>query len=142
MTTLPRPIVDRLFLDSSVLFSAAHKPDALCRRLWDLSDVVLLASSYVLEEARRNLDTRERLDRLDDLIGALVLVEDDAPLPPWVQLVEKDEPILQGALTGKATHLLTGDKKHFRELLGTHVEGILVLQPGDYLAQRLEFCEG
>jgi hypothetical protein len=33
----------------------------------------------------------------------------------------------------KATHLLTGDIKHFGSLFGVTVEGVLILPPAEYL---------
>ena len=54
-----------VFLDANVLFSAAYRPDAGLLRLWELADVVLISSDYAVEEARRNLDTPEQLERLE-----------------------------------------------------------------------------
>ena len=44
-----------------------------------------------------------------------------------------DVPILLAAIAARATHLLTGDLRHFGSYLGKRVEGILVLPPGEYL---------
>jgi hypothetical protein len=53
-----------------------------------------------------------------------------------VQLPEKDRPILLAALAGQATHLLTGDAKHFGPYFGQNVAGIFILRPSVYLQGR------
>lgn len=47
-----------------------------------------------------------------------------------------DRPILLAAIAARATHLLTGDVKHFGRLFGRRVEGVVILTPGDYLRGR------
>jgi hypothetical protein len=53
-----------------------------------------------------------------------------------VDLPEKDRPILQAAMALKASHLLTGDIKHFGPYLDTTVGGILIQRPAVYLASK------
>jgi hypothetical protein len=48
-------------------------------------------------------------------------------------LPDKDVPILLAAIEARATHLITGDVRHFGAYFGKRIEGILVLLPGDYL---------
>lgn len=45
----------------------------------------------------------------------------------------KDQPILAAAITGKATHLITGDYKDFGKYFNKKIEGILILPPAEYL---------
>jgi len=47
--------VERVFLDANVLVSAVLKPTSAIASLWTLPGVRLLASPYVLAEARRNV---------------------------------------------------------------------------------------
>jgi len=54
-------------------------------------------------------------------------------LPDGVSLPRKDVPSLLAAIEARATHLLTGDLRHFGSYFGKRVEGILVLPPGEYL---------
>jgi len=35
-----------------------------------------------------------------------------------------------------ATHLLSGDFRHFGPYYGERIEGVLILSPGDYLSLR------
>jgi predicted nucleic acid-binding protein len=126
--------MDRLFLDANVLFSAAYRPNSGLLKFWKLKDVVLCSSHYALEEARINLAHKVERSRLEKLSTRLRLF-DAIPreLPRGVSLPEKDVPILLAAIEAKATHLITGDVRHFGPYLGRTVEGIHVLTPSAYL---------
>jgi HEAT repeat protein len=129
--------MDRLFLDANVLFSADYKADARVVRLWRLDDVVLCSSRYALEEARFNLEDEDQLQRLGRLSSSLRLFEPgSARLPRGISLPDKDEPILLAALEARATHLLTGDIRHFGPYLGKSIAGLLIVLPGEYLRSR------
>ncbi|MBC7853419.1 MAG: PIN domain-containing protein [Pirellulaceae bacterium] len=130
--------MERVFLDANILFSAAYRDGAGLQRLWAIADVRLLSSTYAVEEARRNLESDEQRARLDSLTATLELV---APLPatslpPGVVLPEKDSPILLAAIAGRATHLLTGDVRHFGPLFDQSIGGVLVQLPAVYLAGK------
>ncbi|HSF20024.1 MAG TPA: PIN domain-containing protein [Vicinamibacteria bacterium] len=129
--------MDRPFLDANVLHSAAYRENSGLRRLWELGGVELLTSAYAFEEARRNLDTDEPLERLQKLVRALDLVPESAvELPLGVELSEKDIPILQAALAAEASHLITGDRRDFGRYLGKRLEGVWVMTPRQYLEAR------
>ena len=67
--------------------------------------------------------------------GCLLLVR----APSEVQrLPDTDRPILLAASAGRATHVLTADKKHCGVLFGKTVEQVLILSPGEYLMRRLQ----
>jgi predicted nucleic acid-binding protein len=126
--------MDRLFLDANVLFSAAYKIDARLLSLWNLRDVTLCSSHYALEEARFNLLDEGQGTRLTKLSGSLHLFEaGSTSLPSGIVLPEKDAPILLAATEARATHLLTGDVRHFRVYFGRKVAGIAIVRPGEYL---------
>jgi uncharacterized protein len=132
--------VDRLFLGACVLFSAAYTPGSPLRQLWKLEEATLLASPFALEEARRNLAVL-RPDRLADLgrlAARLELVTAILTQVPQEakRLPAKDLPILLAALAGRATHLLTVDKKHFGTLFGKTIGPVLIVTPGEYLRRR------
>jgi predicted nucleic acid-binding protein len=126
---------DRLFLDSNVIFSAALAEQAPMLRFWRLADIVLLTSDYVLGEVRRNLPL-PRHRTLAALLRSIVLVPDPPRpvwrIPPWVSLPEKDRPILAAAIANSATHLITGDSRHFGAYYGRRLNGVLVLPPAQY----------
>lgn len=126
--------MDRLFLDANVLFSAAYRPAAGLLRLWKLPGVVLCSSRYALEEARANLSTESQRSRLAELAIALNLFDSEGgELPSGILLPAKDAPILLATIAARATHLITGDFRHFGPLFGKKVSGVTILPPADYL---------
>ncbi len=132
--------MDRVFLDANVLFSAAYMGSSSLHRLWELDDVELLTSDYVIEEARRNIRrVRPRCGAvLERLIHGLMVISCTSAdlVPDDAELDDKDRPILAGATKAKASILLTGDKSHFGHLFGQVVCGVLILTPGEYLSGR------
>lgn len=133
--------MDRLFLDANVLFSAAYQPSNPLLVLWQLADTDFLASPWVIQEAENALG-RARPARLPDLAALLASVfrVPDAPigtpLPAGIQLPDKDQPVLLAALQAQASHLLTGDLKHFGPYFGLAVAGLVILRPAVYLQGR------
>jgi predicted nucleic acid-binding protein len=109
----------RLFLDANVLFTAAHNPDGkaalvveIARRYghWEI-----VTSDLAIEEARRNLGNKfpAALSRLEQMLAAMHRVSPPPPHDCPVPVVEKDRPILHAAIAARASHLLTGDRRHF-----------------------------
>jgi uncharacterized protein len=130
--------VDRLFLDANILFSAAYREDAGVARLWSLKRVVLLTSTYAVEEAERNLLTKHQRRRLLELLASVETVNASMPAASHrrgISLPEKDWPILGGAVSAGATHLITGDLKHFGQFFGQRLLGILVVPPARYIKE-------
>jgi uncharacterized protein len=135
--------VDSIFLDANVLFSAAYRSDAGLRKLWRLPGVRMVTSAYAVEEARRNLSNPGQRRELDELLRSVEVVLTAAPIDhplfsSVVELPDKDRPVLLAAIGVGATHLLTGDFRHFGPLYGERVEGVLILPPGDYLSLKTE----
>jgi hypothetical protein len=132
--------MDMVFLDASVLFSAASRPTAKLLKLWRLPEVACLISSpYAAAEAARNLFEPEQRDRLDELLESVELVIDTLsyqPLPEGVELPQKDLPILQAAIAAHASHLLTSDFKHFGSYFWQIIEGVTILPPTVYLERK------
>jgi predicted nucleic acid-binding protein len=127
-------MMDRLFLDANVLFSAAYRSDAGLLQLWKIPGVTLCASHYAIGEARVNLAEREQRDRLAMLTNALQIFDaTHGKLPQEISLPEKDVPIMLAAMEAPATHLLTGDVRHFARYFRKKIGGVLILLPGEYL---------
>jgi len=128
--------LDRLFLDANVLFSAAYGSRGI-EGLWKQArqgHVRLLASSYVVEEAIRNLPRPEQLAKLKELPAELTIVPEAHPgMSCPVKLPLKDVPVLTAAVQARATHLITGDLNHFGIYRGETIQGVHVCTPGDYL---------
>ena len=129
--------MDRIFLDANVLFSAAYRADSGLLAFWKLGDVVLCSSRYAIEEAKINLDEEAQRRRLAQLTPALQVFDArQRALPSGITLPEKDAPILLAAMEAQATHLVTGDVRHFGPYFGKTVQGVLVVTPAEYLKRR------
>ena len=133
---------EAVFLDANILFSVAHGSVGL-DSLWTLSKrgkCRLVASQYVIEEARRNLEGAEKLKKLDScLSGVRVVTEADPKLSCPIDLPEKDVPVFMAAVTAKADYLLTGDITHFGKYFGKSVMGVKILMAREYLRQKSPF---
>lgn len=127
--------MDILFLDANVLFSAAYDSKSRLRALWDLQNAELVSADYAVGEASRNLPEGTQARALDELMRSVRVVEATLghPLPPGIKLPEKDHPILNAAIKAGASHLLTGDERHFRAYFGRTVGGVVILRPAEYL---------
>lgn len=128
----------RVFLDANVLFSAAWLEGSGLARLWRLPGATLVSSRLAVAEAERNLDSDQQRSRLRSLVAKMTLVDApaEAALPAGVELVAKDAPILLAAIEAGASHLLTGDQRHFAHLYGKSVSGVKILMPATYLQSR------
>jgi uncharacterized protein len=125
--------VNRLFLDSNVLFTAAHNENgeaALVIGLAAAGRWRVASSEHAIEEARRNLSRKypQALERLGVILGPVRQVRQAARLDVGdggdqpvarsrAQLLPKDQLILDAAAGCRATHLLTGDVRHFGPLM-------------------------
>jgi predicted nucleic acid-binding protein len=125
--------MDRLFLDANVLFSAAYRLDSGLLHLWKLRSTTLCSSPYAVEEARINLSEELQRKRLKKLSMKIELFDAAVQrLPDGISLPEKDIPIMLAAIEAQATHLLTGDLRHFGSYFGKRIAGILIIPPGKY----------
>ena len=126
----------RVFLDANVLFSAAKSNGAirsLLRRLHSAGRT-LVADSYVVAEARRNLLAKgpEALGALDEVLLNVELASfRPMHLPQGVaaRVPEKDRPIISAAVQLHCNALVTGDRTHFGALYGTVLLGVAVHSP-------------
>jgi predicted nucleic acid-binding protein len=139
--------LDRVFLDANVLFSAAYATGSCFLNLWKRKGIRLLTSEYAVQEASRNLAGVERLKRLKWLVETMEIVSGHTvhfPLdvPVGVNLPEKDQPIMAAAINGRATHLLTGDRRHFGKCFGKRIRGVLIQTPAQYLGHKLRPSRG
>ena len=126
--------VDRVFLDANILFSIGYGSPGLDRlsELAQKGQCLLLASGFVIEEARRNLDHPAQLNKLDDFLTHVqIVLEAAASIPCPVDLIEKDRPVLMAAISAKADFLLTGDKEHFGKYFGQTIGGVEICMARD-----------
>lgn len=131
---------DRIFLDANILFSMAYGSPGL-NRLWEWAEEKhchLLASNYVVEEARRNLSDSEQIQILEYYLSRIEIVADvDPTIPCPIDLTEKDRPVLLTAISVKADYLLTEDHLHFGRYFGKTISGVRISPPRDYFARSL-----
>jgi len=131
----------RLFLDANVLFTAAHNPDGKAAFLITLANDgywQVITSDLAIEEARRNLERKypQSMAQLEILLDAVRVVATPAVADCPINLPEKDRPIFAAARNGRATHLLTGDRKHFGPFFNQPriCAGILIQTVADFFA--------
>ena len=128
----------KLFLDASVIFSAAHREEGRSQDLVALARggrCELLTSTHALEEARRNLELKSGgfEHRLAAVLAQLTVVaEAPAAVVEWAKeqgLPLKDAPILAAAVHAGTDLLATGDARDFGRLYGRTLRGVQVVAP-------------
>jgi predicted nucleic acid-binding protein len=128
----------RIFLDANILFSAAKTDGAISRllQLLQAERHILVADSFVVEEARRNLVRKSSglpLEALEKLLTVIEVAPTGTDLPgagAWLDwLPPKDRPVLAGAVKPGCAVLITGDRTHFESGYGKTFGGVLVLSP-------------
>jgi uncharacterized protein len=138
--------LDRVFLDANVLFSAAYAPENCFLELWQRKSIRLLSSDYAVQEVKRNLTGIACLKRLQRLVAVMEFASGYAVDVPenalLARLPEKDRPILAAAINAQATHLLTGDRRHFGEFYGKRIGGVLIQSPAQYLHHKSKRGKG
>lgn len=131
--------MQRVFLDANVLVSAALTSGSALHELWRRDDLRLLASPYVITEARRNVREPGAASRLEALLDAVVALPSepaDFPIADDPCLPAEDRPVMLGAIVTQADFLLTGDITHFGGCLGRSISGVTVALPGAFLRGR------
>ncbi|MHB1345316.1 MAG: hypothetical protein ACYCX3_13310 [Thermoleophilia bacterium] len=101
-----------------MLFTATHNPQgkaALVVELSALGTWALATSRYALGEARMNLRRKypSAEGRLDGLLETVRVLPDVDPSLCTLPVPDKDKAIVAAAVAWRASHLLTGDLKHF-----------------------------
>jgi len=133
--------MDKLFLDANVLFTAAHNAVGKAAFLFDHAGAKrwkLLSSAFAIEEARRNIAAKypHCLSRLEQLMVLLTKGPQPQAMATPIALPEKDQPVFLSARSAGATHLLTGDLKHFGPYMNKPGKsgGLLIQTVADYIA--------
>lgn len=111
----------RIFIDSSVLFSAAYSSKGHSRDLLLMGasgEIKIIISNFVLQETIRNLSGLKKppLEELDQIVQSanieLVDSTKQSVLDAAKLVVLKDAPIIAAAKTAKVNMLVSLDKKH------------------------------
>ncbi len=126
----------KVFLDANVLFSAALSAQGTAQALLFVahtSGAQCVTSDYAFAEAQRNLLAKapHALPTFDLIASLLLRVPEPAAVhveaARKARVVAKDAPVLGAALQCRADVFATGDVRHFGQLFGDRVEGVLVL---------------
>jgi predicted nucleic acid-binding protein len=128
------PPESRLFLDANVLVSAEWKDGSKVARIWQIPNVELITSNFVVSECQRNLPHPEQRLRLSRFLLEVRVLEFQKPpvLEDSPALAEKDRHVLAAAVLSRADFLVTGDRKHFGAWYGTKILGLRVEPPGRF----------
>ena len=120
----------RVFLDANILFSASN-PKWLSSLLLDVLELhgELVTSEFAAQEARRNVAafSEDLIDGLEKWFARVHILADTGKASSPLELAEKDRPILDAAISGNCTHLLTGDARHFGMWMGKSVSGVKIV---------------
>ena len=124
-----------------MLFTAAHNPEGKASLVIDLAAAgnwEVVTCAYCLAEARLNLEKKlpAALGRLAGILETIRLVPDVTGERCTLLLPEKDRPVFASAQRCKATHFLTGDRRHFGPYMNKPKDtmGIVVQAVGDFLS--------
>lgn len=136
----------RVFLDANVLFTAAHNPSGKAAFLIELADAgafVLFTSSYAREEAERNIIVKYPACAavFTHLLQNITVVPVTSLSTDYPEILPtKDAPIFTAAVYCRATHLLTGDTKHFGSLMNQPdmCGGMIVMTVAQFLDCQLQ----
>ncbi|KKR57495.1 MAG: hypothetical protein UU05_C0010G0014 [Candidatus Curtissbacteria bacterium GW2011_GWA1_40_47] len=109
-----------VFIDSSVLFTAANSPTGGSAKLFTYKNIKLVVSHLVLTETERNIRKKLQsyaLERFFKLVEKTHILDQKPDLELIRQakkiIVEKDAVILAEAKQSKSDFLVTLDKKDF-----------------------------
>ena len=122
--------MSRVFLDANVLFGAAISSGGSARAIFEVADqydgIALVVTEYVMEEALTNLEDK----RAAGVPELLMLLDGIGFVPePPEELAEAlrdrvpapdDVPVLDGALYAGADILVTGNRRHLRQIVRAH----------------------
>lgn len=142
----------RLFLDASVLFSAALSETGGSRELLRLGfagEIELVVSELVLEEARRNLAVKapHALPAFEVFVSSAPFIVVDATRAQVLSMarhtVLKDAPVVAAAKRARAVCVVSLDRKHLLGNLDAEgAAGLRILAPGDALRLVREASTG
>jgi putative PIN family toxin of toxin-antitoxin system len=126
--------------DTNILFSGIgwRGSPYRCLELARQGIVDGLTCSEILDELGEKLTTKlnfslsETTDVIADLLGCLRVVKITNMLKAILADPEDDK-IIECAVVGKATHIVTGDRRHLLPL-GSY-QGVLIVTAADFLAQ-------
>lgn len=121
----------KVFLDANILFSSSAE-QSLIRELVLIIQKhgICVTNSYAINEVKRNIIAKKYGNlQILELLLQNTEINNSLMLDFNFNIREKDIPILAGAIAGRCTHLLTGDKKDFGFLFGQSISGVKIVSP-------------
>jgi uncharacterized protein len=124
----------RVLLDANVLFTAAHNPRGKAAFIIELGvagHFPLFTCDVAHDEAERNLAAKYpgAMPLLKSLMSQINMTASDFSAPFPKGLAGNDAVIFQAAMACRATHLLTGDIRHFGPFMNRpDVTGAVIIQ--------------
>ena len=136
----------RVVLDTSVLFAAFRLESGFCTDLFRQCVLrhELITSEYILDELRRHLIGKAKIDQMKaaDVIESLrsfTAVVIPVPLQTDVCRDPEDVPILGTAIAASANVLVTGDKDL---LVLNPFRGVAILSPREFHTRHVAATHG
>ena len=129
----------RVFFDTSALIAAAGSETGASFYLIQNSKrlkIIPISSYYCLSELDRNIDKLSGArSRWEHQLQARIdfVVDISAHQLKLSSLRAKDVPVLAAAVAEHCNFLLTLDRKDFGHLLGSKIQSVEILTPGDFL---------
>ena len=131
----------RIFLDSSVLFSATNSPTGGSAKLFTLRTIKLYTSPVVLAEVERNVRKKLHVYHLSRwfILAKQLTILDQMPDPGRIKkacavIVSKDAVILAEAKMSKCIVLATLDRRHFmNEKVTKFLQPMQVMSPKEII---------
>jgi uncharacterized protein len=138
--------VNRVVIDTNILISGttiSETPPTQVIDLWRNGSIVNITSPQLLAEANdvltrpkimafTGLSVEETQAFLKDVAKRSYLTTGEYYIEPLTSNPD-DTAVLQAAVEGRATHIITGDKKHLLPL--KEIQGIAILPPQEFLSQ-------
>lgn len=145
-------MINRLFLDSSVLISASASntgASALTLMLCSYGKIQGIVSDYVIKESSRNIANKLNEDAYKRFVFylkncGLVICPSFDKLLKAVPIASKDQPIVQAAICSGVEYLITLDKKDFfKENIIEYLRqyNIRLMRPGDFISAHRELLD-
>ncbi len=137
----------RVFIDTSVLFSAIHSHSGYARDLIELAlnnRVIAILSNAVLTEVERNI-RKKAPRRLADYQMLLQLMDAELaePSPDVIEqvatyVVQKDVHVIAAAIAAQPDYLVTYDRKHLLDVPEVTARSGLKIVTPDVVVKLLE----